>query len=270
MSPPSLQVRVGGADAPEVVRDLVGLVVRMRRRRLTRLTLTLSDGIGRGWPLGTPVDVSLARGASFADGDTSTARVFDGAVTVSTHRRPGDGPPVVRLEARDALHRLRTPPHRRVWRSVTERDLVTAVAEDHGLQAEVEAGTTAHGLVRQAGVSDLAFLRQRARRAGCDLWAVGETLHVGPVASRSGQTHLLHWGRELVDVEARTTRASDGGERTRLVAHTTGMPALGVGALVTLTGAGPEVDGHEHRVVGVEHRVDLVSGLRTRVTAWRP
>jgi hypothetical protein len=261
-------VTLDSVEDPALSRDVVGLVVRERRRRPTRLRLTVLSAPGRlvdsergpGLRVGTPCGVSL---------DVGPSRVewFDGTVTALTLGSPADTPAVVVVEAQDALHRLRTPPRRRVWRDLTDGDIVTAVAGEHGLGADVDAGPTTYRLVRQSGVSDLDFLRARARAAARDLWTTGDTLHLGPPEGRSPGSVVLRWGRELLSARVRTDHpAGHDGVRTRVVGEADGSAAVRVGALVRLADVGGSVDGRGFRVVETRRVLDQ-RGLRTAFRA---
>jgi uncharacterized protein involved in type VI secretion and phage assembly len=77
-------------------------------------------------------------------------------------------------------HRLHRGRHTRVFRDVTDSDIVKQVAQEARLDlGEIEATTEVHQHVSQANVSDWEFLTDRARLTGLDLTLVEDALRFG-------------------------------------------------------------------------------------------
>ncbi|HUJ28919.1 MAG TPA: hypothetical protein VLW85_23020, partial [Myxococcales bacterium] len=106
---------------------------------------------------GSKVKVEMGFGSALAE-------LFDGEVTALEPQFRRDKPPALRVVCHEALHRLALSPMTRAFNDVDDRDIATAIAQEHGLSADAPQGTKTH--VLQANVSDAQFLRRRARELG--------------------------------------------------------------------------------------------------------
>ncbi|MGC5583881.1 hypothetical protein [Ornithinimicrobium sp. W1665] len=261
-------VTVDGVAPALLARELVGLVLHERRRHPGRLRLrvALSSDLLRDPRQGPGLRLGALVGATFEPDDAAWG--FEGTVRAINVRRPQDGGPVVLVDVEDGLGRLRTGPRTRTWHDVGETDLVSRIAAEHGLGAQVDDLPGVHRFVRQEAVSDLAFLQTRAEAVGHDLWVHGQTLHQGPPGRRSSAHLGLRFGQELVTASVRTSHADgdDDAPRTHVTGETVATPAPVVGCTVSVTGVAPWVDERVHRVTAARHTYDS-QGLRTRFRA---
>ena len=58
----------------------------------------------------------------------------------------------------------------RAFADVSDADVASQIAGDHGLQRDVGVGGPTHRVLAQLNQSDLAFLRERARALDAELW----------------------------------------------------------------------------------------------------
>jgi uncharacterized protein len=146
-------------------------------------------------------DVDFGRELRVSIGPQGGQRqVFDGTVS-AVEAIFGDGdPPVVSVLAEDALMRLRMRRRTRTYTDVTDGDVARALADDHGLDADVTSGGPRYDVVQQLNQSDLAFLRERARLVQAELWCTGRTLHFRPRTERDGTQLTLVQGNHLTSV----------------------------------------------------------------------
>jgi phage protein D len=107
---------------------------------------------------------------------------------------------MVVLMAEDALMRLRMTRRMRSYHQVTDGDIASALADEHGLQAQVDVDGPEYDVVQQLNQSDLAFLRERARLVQAELWCEGRTLHLSSRPRRSGTQLTLVQGNHLLSV----------------------------------------------------------------------
>ncbi len=125
-----------------------------------------------------------------------SATVFDGRIMALEGRFPESAPPTVVVRAEDRLQDLRMTRRTRVFESVSDGDIVNQLANDHGLQADVNLSGPTHTVLVQVNQSDLAFLRSRALAADADVWLEGKTLHAASRASRDdSRLELVHGAR---------------------------------------------------------------------------
>lgn len=125
-----------------------------------------------------------------------SATVFDGRIMALEGRFPESAPPTIVVRAEDRFQDLRMTRRSRAFDSVSDSDVVNRIANDHGLQADVNLSGPTHSVLAQVNQSDLAFLRQRALAADADVWLEGKTLHAAARASRGdSQLELVHGAR---------------------------------------------------------------------------
>jgi phage protein D len=86
----------------------------------------------------------------------------------------------------------------RTFADMSDADVVSQIASDHGLTPDVSLSGPTHKVLAQLNQSDLAFLRERARSLGAEVWVSGTTLSAKPRASRGGGAPLtLTHGADL-------------------------------------------------------------------------
>jgi hypothetical protein len=132
--------------------------------------------------------------------DTNQRTVFDGTISAIEAVFDDGQTPLVVLMAEDALMRLRMTRRMRSYQRVTDGDIASALADEHGLQAEVDVDGPEYDVVQQLNQSDLAFLRERARLVRAELWCEGRTLHLSSRPRRAGTQLTLVQGNHLLSV----------------------------------------------------------------------
>lgn len=127
-------------------------------------------------------------------GDT----LFSGRIGALEGRFPPGSPPEIAVLAEDRLQDLRMTRRSRSFPDISDADLMRRIAQDHGLSAEVDIPGATHRVLAQVNQSDLAFLRERARAAGVELWVDDTRLSAKPRSQRStGSPPTLTWGGQL-------------------------------------------------------------------------
>jgi Bacteriophage probable baseplate hub protein len=145
-------------------------------------------------------------------GDT---RLFQGEIAVIEPSYTTSGPGRLILRALGRLHTLARGTRSLTWANCSEKEIVDAVAQRHGLSVDYGGAppTLTHEHVYQANVSDLAFLRQRARRIGYHLFVDGDQLRFRkPDFSDSGIELKFGDGGELWSFRPRLAAANPVGE----------------------------------------------------------
>lgn len=129
------------------------------------------------------------------------AQVFQGVISALEGQFfPGEPPQLVVL-AEDAAHELRLTRRSRTFEAVSDADVFEQIANDHGLQAEIDLPGPTHRVIAQLNQSDLAFMRERAQRLAAEIWIESDTLHVqGRPSRRQGSNELsLQFNRGLLE-----------------------------------------------------------------------
>lgn len=198
---------VDGERVPSLARDCVQLAIEEDVGGLRTLRVhAFATGAGAAGPpdrmiyldggvidFGKPLTVSLG-----PDGGQRT--VFDGVVSAVEAVFEDGQPPLVVIFAEDAMMRLRMTRRLRSYSRVTDADLAATIADEHGLQSEVDVDGPRYDVVQQLNQSDLAFLRERARLVQAELWVEGRTLHMASRTRRPGTELTLVQANQLLSV----------------------------------------------------------------------
>jgi phage protein D len=127
--------------------------------------------------------------------------LFDGRISALEAQFPEGGEPTLAVLAEDALQELRMTRRTRTFEDQTDADIARSIASDHGLTPDISLDGPSHKLVAQLNQSDLAFLRERARAVGGEVWVQDGTLVVKGRRDRTGGGRVtLGWGSTLHDM----------------------------------------------------------------------
>jgi phage protein D len=205
--------KVDGTPAGEVGQDLLRVEIEHTTRGLATLRAQLqatptASGVdgesiyldGSVLDFGGRLEVSIG-----PPGDERI--VFRGAVSAIEATFEEAHSPRVSVFAEDELMALRMTRRTRTYRHSTDAAIARAIADAHKLQASATADGPTYDLVQQANTTDLAFLRERARRVQAELWVEDGTLHFASRAQRAGTDVTLVRGRDLLAVQVRADLA---------------------------------------------------------------
>jgi phage protein D len=162
--------------------------------------------------------------------------LFDGRVMGLRATFPEGAPPRILVVADDPLQELRMTRRTRTFTNVTDSAVLQTIASDHSLTPNISISGPTHSVLAQVNQSDLAFVRERARAVGAEVWVDGSTLYAKPRTSRSSATTTLTWQRELREFVATADLA---GQRTEVtvsgwdVAAKTAIKAQATSSVVT-------------------------------------
>lgn len=126
-------------------------------------------------------------------GDSDT--LFEGRITGIAAAFPEGEAPTITVFAEDRLQDLRMTRRTRCFAQSSLGDIVRKIAQEHGLQVQVDAQAPAVPLLAQLNQTDLAFLFDTARRFDADVFVQGTTLHVAP--ARTQESVSLAWAGTL-------------------------------------------------------------------------
>ncbi|NPC44586.1 phage late control D family protein [Nocardioides sp. zg-1230] len=157
--------------------------------------------------------VDFGRSLKVAIGPDSGQRfAFDGTVSALELVISDGEPQRAVVLAEDALMRLRMTRRLRSWTRVTDAELASSIAGEHGLDADVQADGPRYDVVQQLNQSDLAFLRERARLLQAELWCTGSTLHFRSRDTRSATEVALTVGAQLLSARLAADLSAQRGE----------------------------------------------------------
>jgi phage protein D len=273
--------KIDGEVYGDLARDLRRLEIEETTAGLKRLTVQL---VAQGAPVdgaeqrllyldGTTVDfgkrLQVVLGAA-----PSAYEVFDGWISaLEAHFREACEPEV-RVCAEDKLMTLRMTRRLKTSEQVSDAAIAEQIAAEHGLTAAVEAPGPTYDVVQQWNLSDLAFLRERARLIQAEVWVVGDTLHFSTRPQRQGTRLTLVQGNHLVALQARADLAHqrtkvkvsgfDAAERER-VEEEAGAEAIAAEVAGGVTGPALLERAFGERV---SYRVREVPLKSSEATAW--
>jgi len=198
----------------ELARDIVRLEIEETTAGLKTMTAYLvaqgrANGSGEQQQLyldGSVVD--FGKKISVVLGATPAAhKVFSGWISgLEANFQEGKDPEVV-VFAEDKLMKLRMTRRMKTYENMSDADIASAIASEHGLTPSVDADGPTYDVVQQWNQSDLAFLRERAREIQAEIWIEDETLHFKSRSKRTATELTLVQGNHLVSVRARADLA---------------------------------------------------------------
>jgi phage protein D len=212
--------RVAGEVRGELARDLLRLDVAEDTAGLKTCTVRL---LALGPAPGSVPEALLyldgqvldfGRELTVSIGPAVSARtVFSGTISGIEASFREEREPEVLVLAEDRLMDLRMTRRLRTWERTSDADIARAIAGEHGIAAEADADGPTYDRIQQWNQSDLAFLRERARLLGAEVWIADDTLHFKTRDRRTATALTLVRGNRLLELDARADLAH---QRTRV------------------------------------------------------
>jgi phage protein D len=183
-------ITIDGEPQPDLDQELLSLLVEETTDGLYRCEARFgnwSPGGGGGFryfdrqTLDFGKQIVIKAGSGEGEGE-----IFNGRISaIEAHFTAGE-PPSFSVLAEDRLMDLRMTRRTRFWEDMSDSDIISQIASDHGLTPELSISGAAHPYIAQLNQSDLAFIRERARRADAEVWVTDRTLSVKPRGDRAG------------------------------------------------------------------------------------
>ena len=215
------EITVDGRANAELARDVCLLQVDEDVHGLRRLLATfVAVGPRAGeqneqlnWLDGVVLDFGKELRVAMGPSDARTEMFVGKLSALELSMAQGRAPEVVCL-AEDRLMDLRMTRRFKTYENVSEADLVQQIAGEHGLRALADVAGPTWPLAQQWNQSDLAFLRERARRLAAEVWVDGDALHMATRDKRGGNALTLIQGSNLLQVRLRADLAQ---QRSKVV-----------------------------------------------------
>ena len=149
---------------------------------------------------GKKLDVSIGPGP-----DART--IFEGYISgIEAVFKEGKEPEVV-VFAEDKLMSLRMTRRMKTYKQMSDSDIAQSIASEHGLQAQADADGPTYDVVQQWNMSDLAFLRERARMIQAEIWFGDGALNFKTRDRRTATELTLVQGNHILELQARADLA---------------------------------------------------------------
>jgi phage protein D len=137
--------------------------------------------------------------------------LFEGRISGMEGVFPEGSQFAITVLAEDRLQDLRMTRRSRSFSDVSDSDIMQQIAGEHGLTPQLDINGPTYKSVAQVNLSNLAFLRERARAVDAEVWVDGAELHAESRSSRKAGSSTLNYGNELFEF---TVLADLAGQRT--------------------------------------------------------
>lgn len=232
-------LRLEGENAPaEVMNAIIEVEVDFRLNLPTMFSIILHNPGGQltddtRFQEGKMVEIS-------AEGEDGPVLLCKGKITAIEPELIG-GHQNLTLRGYDLSYGLYRNRHRRSYVQMTDSDIVRKIAQDVGLQTEVESTSQVHEYVFQNNLTYMEFLRERSKMIGFELFVRGDTLVFrSPPSSPDGSPISLEWGVDFTEfhprlsvagqVEEVTVKGWDPAQKSEIIGRATrgeSAPAVG-------------------------------------------
>lgn len=199
---------VDGVDISELARDIVFLKVDETVDGLKSLEAhftAIGPMQGRGTETLLYLDgrlVDFGKRLQVTIGPMSRQRfIFDGFISAMEMQFDEAQEPEFCIRAEDKLMDFRMTRRSRTFEEMSDEQIAEELANEHGLPSEVGVQGPSFNQIQQYNMSDLAFLRERARLLQAEVWIDGDTLHYKTRDNREGTSITLIRGTDLIHVK---------------------------------------------------------------------
>jgi len=200
-------LKLGGSEAPsDFISQVHGVDVDQSLILPAMFTIRIQDPEMR-WvdsdllTIGQEVEIS-ARSLERAQ-----AWLITGEITAIEPQFPEEGVPIVLVRGYDRLVRLARGTRSRTFVEMTDSDIASRIASDHGLRADARSTRTVHPHAYQDNTSDLAFLQERARLLGYTVRAERNVLKFKPFRDAGTDTVQVRYGSSLLEFNPQVAAA---------------------------------------------------------------
>ena len=142
-----------------------------------------------------------------AEGEDGAVPLCKGKVTVIEPELTGGHQNLI-IRGYDLSYGLYRNRHRRSYIQMTDSDIVQRIAQEVGLQSEVESTSQVHEYVFQNNQTYMEFLRERSKMIGFELFVRGDTIVFrSPPSNPDGSPITLEWGVDFTEFQPRLSVA---------------------------------------------------------------
>jgi uncharacterized protein involved in type VI secretion and phage assembly len=194
-----IRIKVGGADINHSIMDKIIEVVvdsslYLPDMCIIHLTDTDDFDVADKGPFDIGKDLEIELPVA---GETSTTKkTFKGEITALEPSFNADIGATFTVRGYSKAHRLSRGTKMRVFNNVSDSDVVSKIASENGLTAQVNAPGEVYKHIYQHNQTDMEFLSERAQRIGHEVYVEDSTLYFQPPRGGRGQTEL-EWGANL-------------------------------------------------------------------------
>jgi phage protein D len=224
--------------------------------------------------------LKLINGKLFASGvaikveigfHTKLKKIFEGEVVGLEPQFRRDLPVSLKVICQESIHRLALSQMTRAFNDVDDKEIVTKIAQEHGLSAKAPSGTKEH--ILQGNITDAAFLRRLAQKHGNHLRIEGKKLIIGPppkgadvqVAPGDGLRKVKIKIKASQQVSEISVHGWDPKTKKEIVGKAKGEGEIGKGAKAHGGKATLSFAGHEHAPSDVATAEKMAKGRMRKI-----
>jgi Rhs element Vgr protein len=189
-----ITISVGGAAQNDMLDGLIAVTVDSSLHLPAMATVELFDD-DQLWindtkiELGKPVEITFEEQPDPDSTESPLKKLlFQGEITSIEPRFNKDGRATMLFRAYDKSHRLHRGKQSRTFLDSTDSDVVSTIAKEAGLTADVDTTKTKYDYLVQTNQTDMEFLQERARRIGYWAFAAKEKLSFKKADSKLSDT----------------------------------------------------------------------------------
>ncbi len=195
------KITVAGTEITEdLYNRLTSAIVEQSVHVPDVVTLRFSDPDFDTFDAGT-FTIGDALVVSYSDGGALTP-VTTAEITAISVEPARDGRHELVVFGLGKAHRLARGAKVRVFKDVTDSDIVGQIAGDYGLTADTDSTSTTYDWLVQ-DQNDFSFLTLRAHTIGFEWWVSDSTLHFKQKQEANGSSPALSWPDELFSFKVR-------------------------------------------------------------------
>lgn len=193
-------ISVAGQDYPALANALLTMLIEEKENGIYRCEASFGNWGSVGRSVGflyfdrTTLDFGKAFQVKLGND-----LIFDGRISGLEANFPQGAPPQISVLAEDRLQDLRMTRRSRSFTDMSDADVMSRIAGDHGLSPQIDVSGPTHKVLAQVNQSDLAFLRERARLMDAALWVEGTTLKAQSCGQSSNQALRMNYGSTLLE-----------------------------------------------------------------------
>lgn len=219
-------VEIDGMSYPLVSSNIVSVRMEEQLGGMASLEMSMIDWVargdgsaGHGSDAGSPLALGAGLRVFMGPAAVLAGEIFDGQVTAIECETRAAEPPLITVVGEDRLFTARRKRRSRLFENKSIGDIADAIAQDHGLTAEVRDGVPSVSATwAQQDETDLAFLRRVLARFDADLQIVGNRMQVGKVGLNQRSALTLTAGSTLESVRV-TADVADQVTAARVASH---------------------------------------------------
>jgi phage protein D len=212
---PRYVIRISGKDILRQGAEVVSLSVNEVLDGATSLSFTVLNS-GLKW-LNSPLFTAGTEVEVAAGYKEPLEVIFNGEISQLRPTFPANGDSQMEVSGHDFSHKLSRGCRFRSWDNVTDSNIATKIAGEHGLDPSgVKATTVTHPKIKQDGESDLEFLKKRAAKNNFEVAVRGKQLIFAEPQDQSSAPEVttLKWGESLISFSPELNTAGQVSEVT--------------------------------------------------------